>query len=36
MSDNKHSVPEMEEISSNSAEFRSKKNPVIAYTSGLY
>ncbi len=36
MSDNKHSVPEMEEISSTSAEYRAKKNPVNAYTSGLY
>ncbi len=33
---NKNQVPEMEDISSTSMEFRAKKNPVLAYTSGLY
>lgn len=29
-------IPEMEDISSTSVEFRAKKNPVMAYSSGLY
>ncbi len=33
---NKNFAPEMEDISSTSVEFRAKKNPVMAYTSGLY
>lgn len=33
---NKNNIPEMEDISSTSAEYRAKKNPVLAYTSGLY
>ncbi len=36
MSDNKNTTPKMEDISSTSAEFRAKKNPVIAYANGLY
>ncbi|MBE6809878.1 MAG: hypothetical protein E7521_02325 [Ruminococcaceae bacterium] len=32
----KNQMPEMEDISSTSAEYRAKKNPVLAYTSGLY
>ncbi len=33
---NKNQIPEMEDISSTSVEFRAKKNPVMAYSSGLY
>ena len=33
---NTNNVPEMEDISSTSVEFRAKKNPVMAYSSGLY
>ena len=33
---NNKQVIEMEDISSTSVEYRAKKNPVIAYTSGLY
>ena len=33
---NQNTIPEMEDISSTSAEYRAKKNPVLAYTSGLY
>ncbi len=33
---NKKQISEMEDISSTSAEYRAKKNPVLAYTSGLY
>ncbi len=33
---NKKQVVEMEDISSTSVEYRAKKNPVLAYTSGLY
>ena len=33
---NTNPTPEMEDISSTSAEYRAKKNPVLAYTSGLY
>lgn len=33
---NKNSISQMEDISSTSAEYRAKKNPVMAYTSGLY
>ena len=36
MSDNKNPIPEMEDISSTSAEYRARKNPVNAYTGGLY
>ena len=37
MSENtKNQIPEMEDISSTSVEFRAKKNPVMAYSSGLY
>ncbi len=37
MSDNnKNQLPEMEDISSTSVEFRARKNPVMAYSSGLY
>lgn len=35
MSENKNNI-KMEDISSTSVEFRAKKNPVLAYTSGLY
>lgn len=33
---NENRMPEMEDISSTSVEYRAKKNPVLAYTSGLY
>ena len=33
---NTNPTPEMEDISSTSVEFRAKKNPVLAYSSGLY
>ncbi len=33
---NTNPTPEMEDISSVSNEYRAKKNPVLAYTSGLY
>lgn len=33
---NTNNVPPMEDISSTSAEYKAKKNPVLAYTSGLY
>ncbi len=33
---NKKQVVEMEDISSTSVEYRARKNPVLAYTSGLY
>ena len=33
---NNKQVIEMEDISSTSVEYRAKKNPVLAYTSGLY
>ena len=36
MSENNTNNIEMEDISSTSVEYRAKKNPVIAYTSGLY
>lgn len=36
MSENNKNNIEMEDISSTSVEFRAKKNPVMAYTSGLY
>ena len=37
MSENsKNQITEMEDISSVSEEYRAKKNPVLAYTSGLY
>ena len=35
MSENNTNNIEMEDISSTSVEYRAKKNPVIAYTSGL-
>ncbi len=31
-----NNISKMEDISSTSIEFRAKKNPVMAYTSGLY
>ncbi len=31
-----NSLPEMEDISSTSLEFKAKKNPVLAYSNGLY
>lgn len=33
---NKRPLPEMEDISSVSAEYRAKNNPVLAYSNGLY
>lgn len=33
---NTNQVAEMEDISSTSEEFRAKKNPVMAYSNGLY
>lgn len=33
---NTNQVTEMEDISSTSEEFRAKKNPVMAYSNGLY
>ena len=33
---NQNQITQMEDISSTSIEFRAKKNPVLAYSSGLY
>ena len=36
MPENNNRINDMEDISSTSVEYRAKKNPVLAYTSGLY